>query len=140
MLSPVFSRVCAVLTPSLIIASLVLFASKIPAVYSYVYAFLLGLAASVICGHPMAFDSISFLIIVYGVHKFSENFDMAGFGGQFALGFAASVFHFVFLVFFAMLIPISAPRFAATLPQSVSTGILLVILFNVVLKNRKTIH
>ena len=74
-LSPLSPRGFADMSPSLFIASLVLFSSKIPASYSYVYAFLLGLSASIIYGHPLAFDSISFLIIVYSVKKFSENFD-----------------------------------------------------------------
>ncbi|MCD6311984.1 MAG: hypothetical protein J7M11_05950 [Elusimicrobia bacterium] len=136
-LSPLSPRGFADMSPSLIIASLVLFSSKIPASFSYVYAFLLGLSVSVIYGHPLAFDSISFLIIVFSVKKFSENFDMSGFGGQFALGFAASIFNFIFLLLFSRLIGISVPGFSGAFPQAVGTGILLVFLFNFVLKGRK---
>jgi len=136
-LNPFSPRNLPDMSPSLFIASLVLFSSKIPASYSYVYAFLLGCASSVIYGHPLAFDSISFLIIVYSVKKFSENFDMAGFGGQFALGFAASIFNFLFLILFSRVIPVSAPHFAGLFPQAAGTGILLVVLFNIVLKGRK---
>ncbi|MBU3956246.1 hypothetical protein KJ633_07265 [bacterium] len=125
------------MAPSLFIASLVLFASKIPASYSYVYAFLLGAAASAIYGHPLAFDSISFLVIVYSVKKFSENFDMSGFGGQFVLGFAASILNFIFLILFSQFLLISAPRFAGAIPQAAGTGLLLVFLFNFVLRGRR---
>lgn len=128
-LSPLFPRGGVDMGPSLFIASLVLFSSKIPVSYSYVYAFLLGIASSVIYGHPLAFDSISFLIIVYSVKKFSENFDMAGFGGQFTLGFAASIFNFLFLILLSRFVAVSAPRFAGLFPQAAGTGILLVVLF-----------
>ncbi|PIY15788.1 MAG: hypothetical protein COZ15_06640 [Elusimicrobia bacterium CG_4_10_14_3_um_filter_49_12_50_7] len=137
LLNPLSPRTFPDISPSLFIASIVLISSKLPAAHSYLYAFLLGAVSSILCGHPLSFDSISFLIIVYGVKKFSENFDMAGFGGQFILGFSASVFHFLFLFLFHNFIPINIPSLAGLLPRAVITGILLAALFNTVLKNRK---
>ncbi|MBA3051689.1 hypothetical protein KKF70_02370 [bacterium] len=137
LLNPLSPRSFPDVSPSLFLASLVLLSSKIPAAHSYIYAFLLGCVSSILCGHPLAFDSLSFLAIVYGVKKFSENFDMTGFGGQFVLGFASAIFHFIFLYISHQFITVNYPPFAGVLPGALTTGILLAVLFNTVLKNRK---
>ena len=126
-------------SPSLLIATLVLFSAKMPLSVTYTYAFLLGVISSIIYGVPAGMNAISYLLIVLFIIKFASNFDITGFMGQFILGAAASLFNFIYLLVLSSFMNVSSPVFFNGLLSIVLTGGMLIILFMLFFTGRKSI-
>ena len=126
-------------SPSLFIATLILFSAKMPFTHTYTYAFLLGVISSIIYGLPAGINAVSYLLIVMVMSKFASNFDLTGFVGQFILGFAALMFNWFYVFILSMFLNISSPSFFSAILSSFMTGILLVFLFSVFFTRRKSI-
>ena len=125
--------------PSLVIASIILFAIKKDYFYSYTYAFLAGIISSVIYGLPAGASACSYLLIIFFVRKLSGNFDISGYAGRFALGAAAAIFNYFYLMLLSAFLEVPRSTFPAASFGALFTGVLTVLVFSVFFKKHKPV-
>ncbi|MCD6413884.1 MAG: hypothetical protein J7L54_07050 [Elusimicrobia bacterium] len=125
------------LSPSLYIASVALFAIKMPYGIAIVYSFFLGLASSVLYGFPVGLNAFAYILITFIIRKISVRFDLYGIGGQFVIVFAAMIFYWAFLAVFNSVWQINFVGFPAILVRAFFTALLFSLCFGLFFRERK---